>query len=314
MSPIADRPMAPSVSTPRAASPRWGRRGWLALAALGAFTSMAGLGCEDTAKLSEQAGRDALPVLEPLVERDVAQVQKGLPKGVEILAKRLAEDPAADRLQVQQSIKAARENVEELNFAKGTFFAFASPGGVVLRSEADPDRLVDQNLFDAFPGLKKVVEPGAGVVEVWGELEGMRGVRNGPDLAWVAAHAVAGVPGSATEKEPRGVFLTGWSFRAYAGYLQSAARQHFEQKARDAGGGKTPLVYVFLARGDQAYGDAVSPDVTAEQVAKLGLYEKAGDGVYATQITVEKTPFAVVAKRMPKLGPEVAIAVLASVL
>lgn len=294
-------------------SARVGRRRWLGVVAL-AGLGLAGLGCEDTAKRSEEAGREALPVLEQLIERDIAQVQKGLPKGVEILAKRLGEDPAVDRLQVQQSIKAARENVEELNFAKGTFFAFAAPSGVVLRSEADPDRLVDQNLFDAFPGLKKVVEPNAGVVEVWGELEGMRGVRNGPDLAWVAAHAVAGVPGSATEKQPRGVFLTGWSFRAYAGYLQAAARQHFETKARDAGGGKTPLVYVFITRGDQAYGDAVSPDVTAEQVAKLGLYEKAGEGVHATQITVEKTPFAVVAKRAPKLGPEVAIAVLAAML
>jgi hypothetical protein len=124
---------------------------------------------------------------------------------------------------------------------------------------------------------------------------------------------VPGVAGTPSEKTPRGVFLTGWSFRAYAGYLQSAVRQHFEKKAQDAQGGKVPLVYVFITRGTEAYGEPVAPDVTAAEVGKLGLYEKAGDGVVATQLTIEKHVFSVVAKRQPKLGPDVAVAVLSSV-
>jgi hypothetical protein len=280
----------------------------LLLFALGSAFVAPSSGCEDTGKLSEQVAVDALPTLTPLVERDVEQIRKGMPEGVKILEKRLPTDPASDRRQIQESIKAARENVKDLAFAKGTFFAFTSPEGIVLRSEADPDRLVDKNLFASFPALAKVIDDKAGLIETWGENEGMRGVKNGPDVAYVAGQAVRGEDG-----KPRGVFVTGWSFRAYAQYLEDAVRGALNEKAKKAGTTKVPVAYVFIAKGKGAYGTPVAPDVNAEAIAKLDLVEKSAGGVYRGQVEIENRLFGIAAQRAPSLGDDAALVIMASV-
>lgn len=265
--------------------------------------------CSDGGVESEGHAVYALSQIAPLVTRDVEQVRKGLPDGAKLLAKHLADDPGADPAELQRRIKSTRANVELLSVSKGTFFSFTTTDGVVLRSEADPDRLVEKNVLAKFPGLAKALSEGAGVVEATGEMDEMRGVRTGPDLTWVAAHSVPGKDGGA----PRGLFVTGWSYRAYAFYLEEAARRALAEEAKKQEKTRTPLVYVYLARGGTVYGAPVSPEVNAEAIGKHDVAAKAKDGVYRGQIEITDRKFGLAAQRLPELGEDATLVTLVTV-
>jgi hypothetical protein len=281
--------------------------GAAAVAVVASSLSLAG--CGDQAAEAQSHAVWALTQIHPVVARDVGQIREGLPKGAAALAKDLGDDPAADPAGLQRRIKAARERTNELNVAKSTFFSFATVDGVVLRSEADPDRLVEKNVLGPFPTLKKALEPGAAVVEATGEMDEMRGVRTGQDTTFVAAHAVPGKEGGPA----RGLFVTGWSYRAYAFYLEEAARRALAEEARKQEKNKTPVAYVYLARGGKAYGAPVSPDVNAEAVAKADLAAKCKDGPWQGRIDIADRPFGAAAQRLPELGEDATLVVLATV-
>lgn len=282
--------------------------------------------CSDDGAAAEEQAAWTLTQIHPLVGRDVAQVTNGLPRGAELLAEHLPEDPGADPAELQRRIKAARENVENLAFSKGTFFAYATPEGLVLRSEADPDRLVEKNVLGAFPELKKALEPGAGVVTTTGEMPEMRGVRTGPDTTFVAAHAVPatkppakgpaeGEPAAAAPAAsgPRGLFITGWSYRAYAFYLEEAARRALADEAKKQEKSRAPVSYVYLAREGQVYGAPVTPEVNAEAIARADLTGKSASGPYRGRLEITGRPFGVAAQRLPELGGDTTLVVLATV-
>ena len=115
------------------------------LGALFVALALAGLpGCRDKTKEVEAKALPAVDALLPLVERDTKQIRDGLPKGAEILTKQLDSDPGDDREGVRRALEKARAGVPDLAVAKGTFFVFVAPSGVVLRGESDPDLAADQ--------------------------------------------------------------------------------------------------------------------------------------------------------------------------
>ncbi len=279
------------------------------LRAFALVTLVASAACSDDGAASVEQASWTLTQIRPLIERDVKQVKDGLPQGADLLSRHLADDPGADPAELQRRIKAARENVQDLAFSKGTFFSFTTPDGTVLRSESDPDRLVEKNVLGPFPALKKALDPGAGVVFTSGEMEETRGVRTGPDLTWVAAHAVPAKEGAA----PRGLFVTGWSFRAYAFYLEEAARRALSDEARKQEKNRTPVAYAYLARSGKVYGAPVSPDINAEALAKADVSAKAKDGPWRGTIPIDGRIFGVAAERVPELGEDTTLAVIATV-
>jgi hypothetical protein len=268
-------------------------------------------GCEDKGKISEQQAVDAAVKLVPVVKDAAEQVRRGLPLGAKKLGTLVDADPGANLVGLQKNIQISRSSVPDLDRAKSTFFSFADPSGVVLRSEVDPDLLAGKSVFAAFPPLKKATEASSGVVEVYGEMQEMRGVKNGPDLQWVLAHPVAAPDGAV-----KGVFVTGWSFRVFANYLEGTVnRVLFESSQEDSKKKKTvPLVYVFAIKGTKAYGGPVTPDVNAEAVEKLDLIGKTGAGPYRGTIDITGRTFGVAAHRTPELGDDAAVAVILSVL
>ncbi len=288
------------------------RSAWVGASVAVVVTALPLAGCGDQSAEAESQATWTLAQIHPLIARDVGQIRVGLPKGAVALAKDLGDDPAADPAGLQRRIKGAREHTDDLNIAKGTFFSFVTNDGVVLRSEADPDRLVEKNIFGPFPALRKAVDAGAGVVETTGEMDEMRGVRTGDDIIFVAAHAVPSKEG-AQGAPPRGLFVTGWSYRAYAFYLEEAARRALADEARKLEKTKTPIAYVYLARGGKAYGAPVSPDVNAEAVAKADLAAKCKDGPWHGQIDITDRPFGAAAQRVPELGEDTTLVVLATV-
>ena len=142
----------------------------------------------------------------------------------------------------------------------------------------------------------------------WGYCAGLRGVQKGGDLQWVVGAQVKGKAGKL-----KGAYVTGWSLRKYAEYLENHIRDHLTQIQEN----KTkpiPLVYVFIVKGKQAFGGPVTPDVNAKGVGDLDILAKCADGRYQTKMTLEEREFMVVAQREPAMGDDVAVALLFSAL
>lgn len=266
-------------------------------------------GCDDGGKKSEAVAAESLDIVMPLLERDIGQVRKGVPEGAKLLAKKLPGDPVGSRQELQKAIADSRKAVDDLAFAKVTFFAFASPEGVVLRNETDPDRLVEQNIVKSFPALDKARDPKAGMVEAFGEMEALRGVKKGPDLAWVVAHPIVPEDGA----EAKGMLVTGWSMRLWLRGIEQQLITKLGEQAKERKQNNVPVAYVFLLKGAGVYADPDRADSLAEAIGKLDLVAKSASGDVKLVQEIDKRMFGVAARRVPALGDDAAIAVAASV-
>lgn len=265
-------------------------------------------GCEDNGKKSEAVAAESLDIIMPLLERDVGQVRKGLPEGAKLLAKKLPADPVGSRQELQKAIADSRKAVDDLAFAKVTFFAFATPDGVVLRNETDPDRLVEQNVIKAFPALEKAKDPKAGMVEAFGEMDALRGVKKGPDLAWIVAHPIVPEGG-----EAKGMLVTGWSMRLWLRGIEQQLITKLGEQAKEKKQNNVPVAYVFLVKGSGVYADPDRADSLSEAIGKMDLVAKSASGDAKLIQEIDKRMFGVAARRVPALGDDAAIAVAASV-
>lgn len=280
--------------------------GAIAGSLLVAFSALSG--CDGEAKAAQAAANEGLTSAMEVVERDTAQLRSGMPEGVKVLQKRMPGDPLAARLELQNAIKAARENTDNLAIAKSTFFSFADVDGKVLRSEIDPDRLVDQNILTAYPDLKRALEPNSGLIEAYGPMEALRGVKRGEDTAWVVAHRAVDAEGKL-----KGLFLSGWSFRFYAGVIQNAVRAKFTEAAKTKDNKKVPVIYAYVVKGALAYGEPDAPETLAEHVSKLDVLKLTEAGDYSSSAVIEKRTFGFAGRRAPALGPDAAVVIVASV-
>jgi hypothetical protein len=268
--------------------------------------ALAASACDDGRKVAEQSAADALAKLTPVLKEDVAQVRRGLPEGAAKLGPMLDADTLSSPVSLQKAISRARALVPDLDVAKGTFFAYADATGKVLRSETDPDVLAEKSILAPFPALKKAMD-GNAVAEAWGEMKELRGVKAGPDLAWVAAARVANDKG-----QPTGMFVTGWSLRAYARRLENSVTVSVREAAEKAGKKNPPLVYVFVVKGKSAYGTPVAPDVNAQAVENIDIVGKTASGPYRGTLEITGRGFGLAGVRVPELGDDAALAVLAS--
>lgn len=273
-----------------------------------AFMALAAslVACDDGKKASEQDAVDSVQHLLTIVKEDVLQVRRGLPEGAAKLAPLLDADTIANPANLQRAIATARAAVPDLAVAKSTFFSYADANGTVLRSEGDPDLLARKALFPTFPTLKKAADAGSGIVEATGEMQEMRAAKTGNDLAWVVAHPVKDGSGV------KGLFVTGWSYRGLAYHLDDAAKRAFTEDAKKAGKKNPPFGYVFVVKGQKAYGAPTAAPVNVETIEKLDVLEKTKGGVYRGNVEITNRVFGVAAARAPELGDDAAIAVLAS--
>jgi hypothetical protein len=275
--------------------------GLLTLAALPALS-----GCRN--KEEELKGK-LLPALDevmPLIDRDTKQVRDGLPKGAALMARHLDEDPGSDLEGVKRAIESGRAGVDELEVAKSTFFVFVAPDGIVLRGQTEPDLPAGKSLTDAVPDAKKFLSKDAGLVEVWGYMKGLRGVNKGGDLQWIVGHPVKSKEGALL-----GAFVTGWSLRKYAEYLENHVKIHMTKTAAEPTK-PIPLVYVFIVKGNAAFGGPVTPEENATAVAELGLVDKVKGGSYEAALQLDGRRFLLAARPAPAMGDDVAIALLMS--
>jgi hypothetical protein len=128
------------------------------------------------------------------------------------------------------------------------------------------------------------------------------------DGQWVAAAPVI------VDGEPKGLYVTGWSWSSYAYRLEFALRSKIRSALLDQQGNvNEPLVYVFVLVGRAVYGAPVSPPVNLETIQKVDPVSKlSGDAVFSQPLDITGRDFGLSAQRAPALGDGVALAVLRS--
>jgi len=273
---------------------------------LGLFLSVTTLvgGCKDQGKASMQQADVHVASLSALVDKDVSEIERGLPEG----GKRLAPlfdggaDPARDLPNVRAKLRRLRTDIPDLLVAKSTFFALADEKGVAIRNDLETDVMAGQNLAQIFPGLSKV---SSGYLTTMGSFPGASGP---PDKDWIAAVPVKDKDGAA-----RGMLVTGWSLRVFAYHLQESLKHDLqEQLLKTSETGKLPVFYVGVFDKDGVYTPKLTPAVTEQALKELGLVDKTSAGKSTGVLNITGRDFGWAATRTPKLGPDVGVVVIRS--
>ena len=235
------------------------RRRFLASAIVS--VAAASSGCKKQSAISAEKARPDVVRLAQTTHNDVSEVRSGLPQGAKFLlpifatGKPASDDPHGAR----SALETARNKVQDLRVSKGTFFAVTGTDGVVIRNDQDQDSMAGHALLPAFPELK--VALAGQYVESRGSLPEAAGVRGRADGQWIAAQPV--LSGS----EVKGLYVTGWSWAAYARRLEFALASNLRSALAE--GQKMPLVYVYLVVGKEVFGAPISPEVNARAIAQL---------------------------------------------
>lgn len=261
--------------------------------------------CKKQSAVSAEKAKASLPALTKATHEDVAEVRSGLPQGGKFLlplfgtGKPAADDPHAARI----ALETARNKVQDLRIAKGTFFAVSDEKGVVIRDDDDEDTLAGHALLSSFPGLQAAL---AGqYVETRGSMPEVAGVRGRADGQWVAAQPL--LQGT----DVKGLYVTGWSWAAYAYRLERALSSNLRSAL--APNEKMPLTYVYLVVGKDVYGTPISPEVNARAIAALSPLNNASATTPTSfELEIAGREFGLAVELAPDLGKDVAVAVLRS--
>lgn len=292
----------PSVTAPAAAPPGPALRA-LALVVL----PLLGLaGCKNQGKESAAHAAEDDGFLVELVDKDVSEVERGLPQGAKVLGSLVADgaDPRQDTPGIRRALGHMRHEVPDLNVAKSTFFAVADPGGVAIRNDLEEDVMAGQNLVALFPALAKARD---GYVATTGAFPGPP-PKSGPDKDWIAAAPIKRADGATGA-----LLVTGWSYRYFARHLQSSLESRLLDQAKAAGSeGKLPVYYVAVFDSSGVYSAPLTPAVDEQAVTTQDLVAKTAGGAYQGTLTITDRDFGLAARRTPRLGPDVGVAVLRS--
>lgn len=269
------------------------------------LVALASPACKKASAVSAEKAKDNVVALAKATHSDVLEVRSGLPSGAAYLlplftsGKPPADDPHGARI----ALETARNKVQDLRVSKGTFFAVAGLDGIVIRDDQDPDLMVGRPLFASFPELKTGL---AGkYVETRGSMPEAAGVRGRSDGQWVAAQPV--LQGG----EVKGLYLTGWSWSAYAYRLERALSSSLRSGLAE--GQKLPLTYVYLVVDKGVYGTPISPEVNAQAIAKLSPLSNASATTPTSfELEIAGREFGLAVELAPDLGKDVAVAVLRS--
>jgi len=269
------------------------------------FAAWVASGCKAPSAISAEKAKLNVVALTKATHSDVVEVRSGLPQGAKFLAALFAtgKPPSDDPHGARSTLETARNKVQDLRVSKGTFFAVAGTDGIVIRNDQDQDLMAGHPLLPSFPELKLAL---AGqYVETRGSMPEAAGVRGRADGQWVAGQPV--LQGT----EVKGLYVTGWSWAAYARRLEFALSSNLRSELTE--GQKMPLAYVYLVVGKDVFGAPISPEVNAQAIAKLSPLQNASATTPTSfELTIAGREFGLAVELAPDLGKDVAVAVLRS--
>lgn len=268
--------------------------------------ALASAGCKDQAKESAAHAAQDATGMAALVDKDVGEVERGMPEGAKRLGALLAggADPRQDAAGVRKALQRVRRDVMDLGIAKSTFFALADANGVAIRNDLEEDVMAGQNLFTVFPALAKAKDGYVTTVGVFPNAES----KNGPDEDWIA-----GVPVKQENGVTGAVFVTGWTYRYFARHLQESLKDRLTEDARKNGTeGKIPVFYVAVFDRSGVFSAPLTPAVDEKALTEQDLVGKTASGPAQGTLALTDRAFGWAAVRTPKLAPETGIVVLRS--
>lgn len=263
-------------------------------------------GCKDQAKESAAKAAGDVSGLQALVDKDVAEIERGMPEGAKKLAPLVAggADPRQDAAGARKALQHMRRDVMDLSVAKSTFFALADPSGVAIRNDLEEDVMAGQNLFTVFPALSKAKD---GYATATGSFPNAA-PKNGPDEDWIA-----GIPVKKDDGTTGAVLVTGWTYRYFARHLQESLKDRLNEEAKKAGDpGKVPVFYVAVFDKTGVYPAPLTPPVDEKALGELELVAKTAAGSSTGTLAITDRAFGWAAVRTPKLAPDTGIVVLRS--
>lgn len=262
--------------------------------------------CKDQAKESARLASGDVANLGTLVEKDVGEIERGLPVGAKKLGSLLANgaDPKQDVAGVRKALLQVRRQVQDLDVAKSTFFALADANGVAIRNDLEEDVMAGQNLFSIFPALAKAKD---GFVTATGAFPNSPS-KNGPDEDWIA-----GTPVKRDDGTTGAVFVTGWTYRFFARHLQASLQDQLTEQARKTGDeGKIPVFYVAVFDKTGVFPSPTTPPVNEKALAGVDLVSQTSAGPAQGTLNITDRGFGWAAMRTPKLAPDTGVVVLRS--
>jgi len=263
-------------------------------------------GCKDQAKESAAHAAQNATDMAALVDKDVGEIERGMPEGAKRLAPLVAgaADPRQDVAGVRKALQRVRRDVMDLSIAKSTFFALADASGVAIRNDLEEDVMAGQNLFTVFPALSKARD---GYVTTTGVFPNAS-TKNGPDEDWIA-----GVPVKQDSGATGAVFVTGWTYRFFARHLQESLKDRLTDEAKKTGTeGKIPVFYVAIFDKTGVYSAPLTPVVDEKALTEQDLVGKTADGAAQGTLALTDRAFGWAAVRTPKLAPDTGVVVLRS--
>jgi hypothetical protein len=263
------------------------------------------MGCKDQAKESAAHAAGNASDMVALVDRDVAEVERGMPEGAKRLGTLVAKgaDPHQDVAGVRSALGKVRRDVLDLNIAKSTFFALADASGVAIRNDLEEDVMAGQNLFTVFPDLAKAKDGYATATGVFPNSSS----KNGPDRDWIA-----GVPVKNESGTTAAIFVTGWTYRFFARHLQESLKDRLVDEAKKRGDEKMPVFYVAVFDKTGVYSAPLTPPVDEKALSEQDLVGKTAAGPAQGTLTITDRAFGWAAARTPKLAPDTGVVVLRS--
>jgi hypothetical protein len=262
--------------------------------------------CKDQAKESAGYAAADAAALVALVDKDLAEVERGLPEGAKRLAPLVSggADPRQDVAGARKALIRVRREVLDLSIAKSTFFALADSEGIAIRNDLEEDVMAGQNLLAVFPALAQAK---VGYVTATGVFPNAS-TKNGPDKDWVAALPVKRGDGSAGA-----IFVTGWTYRYFARHLQESLKDKLADEVRKSGNtGKMPVVYVAVFDKSGVYAAPLTPQVDEKALAEQDLVTKTAGGAAQGTLTITDREFGWAGARTQRLAPDTGVVVLRS--
>ena len=272
-------------------------------------------GCEDKGKISEKGAATQIAAVVATVDRDVSELERGLPVGAGKAAAILyaSGDPRDNLSAVRKGLAKVQREVPDLTAAKSTFFALVDAKGVAVRNNLESDVMGGRDLFALFPGLGEAIgKPMASAVGLFPEATTRADAGVSTDPTWVAASAIRGHEGDAGAPKVLGYLTTGWSFRRFAYHLQEALRTEEKAKMLDKSDAKLAILYVAVFDENHVYTAPQTPQVNEAALEKLGLFGRTGGALPTGVLELEGRPFGWAAARTPKWGPTLGVVLLRS--
>jgi hypothetical protein len=262
--------------------------------------------CKDPGEGSRTAAQGNVSYLVSLADKDVAELERGLPQGAKRLAELLLADGALQRepLTVRRALQKVQREVGDLLVAKSTFFAVADERGLALRNNLEPDVMAGKDLTGVFPVLRETAD--RAFFSTTGQfVEAAAGPR--PDWTWMAASPIK------VGEKRIGFYLSGWSYRAFAHHLQTALTSELKAKLLAAGDtGKLPILYVAVFDSHGVFTERLAPEFNEQALTDLKLLEQTSAAPASGVVKLTGRSFGWAAARTPSLGKDAGVALLRS--